>query len=54
MTWCGVLILVDFLLEQALGNVEKVIFDKTGTLTNGQFSVAHLENIGDSYSRTEM
>lgn len=39
---------------EALGSVKKMVFDKTGTLTKGNFSVIHLESVGDKMSRSEM
>jgi Cd2+/Zn2+-exporting ATPase len=37
-----------------LGSVDKVIFDKTGTLTHGNFTVRHLEKIGNDVERKKM
>ena len=39
---------------EALGNVKAVLFDKTGTVTTGEFTLRHLDAVGNTKSRQEL
>jgi len=49
----GVLIKGGTFLE-ALGQLSHICFDKTGTLTTGEFSLLHMDVVGDSLTRQQV